>query len=292
MHSTETALIKVHNVIALAIDIGHSVILVLLDLSAAFDTVDHNILLSRLSSRFGICGTALTWFESYLSDRKQYVNINGSSSRSSKLSQGVPQGSVLGPILYSLYTSPLADIANAHDLNIHSYADDTQIYLTFNTSCTNDMISNKSKVEACIQDIKNWMTQNKLKMNNSKTDIIVISSSYRPRPLINALVVSNEPVECSATVKNIGVVFDKSLSFLSHITSTCKTAFFHLRNISKILNFLTVETTRTIIHAFVTLKLDYCISLFCDRPKYMLKRLQSVQNVLPDSFICQINIIM
>ena len=85
-------------------------------------------------------------------------------------------------------------------------------------------------------------------------------------------------MECSATVKNIGVVFDKSLSFLSHITATCKTAFFHLRNISKIRNFLTVETTKTLIHAFVTSKLDYCNSLLYDQPKYMIKRLQSVQN--------------
>ena len=112
-------------------------------------------------------------------------------------------------------------------------------------------------------------------MNNSKTDIIVIFSSYRPRPLINALVNSNEPVECSATAKNIGVVFEKSLSFLSHITATCKTAFFHPRNISKIRNFLTVETTKTIIHAFGTSKLD---SLLYDQPKHMLKILQSVQN--------------
>ena len=188
MHSTETALIKGYNDIALAIDKGQPIILVLLDLSAPFDTDDHDILLSRLSSRFGICGKALKWFESYLSDRKQHVNINGSSSCSSKLSQGVPQGSALGPILYSLYTSPLADIANAHGLNINSYADDTQIYITFNSSCAN-IIHSISKIEACIQDIKNLMILNKLKMNNSKTDFIVMSSSYRPRPLINALAV-------------------------------------------------------------------------------------------------------
>ena len=127
-----SALIKIHNDIALAVDKGMSVICVLLDLSAAVDTVDHDILLSRLSSRYGICGTALKWFKSYLSDRTQYVKINSSSSCFSGLSQGVPQGSVLGPILYSLYTSPLADIAKAHGLNIHFYADDTQIYITFN----------------------------------------------------------------------------------------------------------------------------------------------------------------
>ena len=123
-----TALFKVHNDIALAVDKGMSVILVLLDLPADFDTVDHDILLSRLSSRYGICVTTLKWFKSYLSNRTQYVKVNGSSSCFTGLSQGVPRESVLGPIFYSLYTSPLTDIAKAHGLNVHCYADDTQTY--------------------------------------------------------------------------------------------------------------------------------------------------------------------
>ena len=135
-HSTETALIRVHNDIAMAIDKGHSVILVLLDLSAAFDTVDHCKLLLRLNTRFGICDKALEWFRSYLSGRTQFVKVNNGISFSHSISQGVPQGSVLGPILYSLYTSPLGDIARGHGLNIHFYADDTQLYITFETSCS------------------------------------------------------------------------------------------------------------------------------------------------------------
>lgn len=97
---------KVDDDIVTAIDSGHSVILVLLDLSVAFDTVDHTILIRRLSTRFGIRGGALDWFVSYLSDRTQYVKVNDTSSNSLYLTQGVPQGSVLGPILYSSYTSP------------------------------------------------------------------------------------------------------------------------------------------------------------------------------------------
>ena len=108
-HSTETALIRVYNDIALSIDNHKSVVLVLLDLSAAFDTVDHSLLLSRLSTRFGICDLALDWFCSYLSDRRQYVRIQDVTSDVHSLPCGVPQGSVLGPLLYSLYTSPLGD---------------------------------------------------------------------------------------------------------------------------------------------------------------------------------------
>ena len=150
-----------------------------------------------------ICGTALKWFESYLSDRKQHIAIIGNTWRSSKPFQGLPQGSVLGPILYSLHTSPLADIANAH-------ADDTQIYITFNTSCANEMILSKSKIEACIQDIKNWMILNKLKMNNSKTDFIVflrlIATGLSLTPLLfrmnpwNALHLSRTSVSYSTSL--------------------------------------------------------------------------------------------
>ena len=92
------------------------------------------------------------------------------------------------------------------------------------------------------------------------------------------MAISNEMVDCSSVVKNIGVLFDESLSMLPHVTATCKSAFFHLRNISKIRNFLTSDTTKTVVHAFVTSKLDYCNSLLYGQPKYVLKRLQYVQN--------------
>ena len=119
-----TALIRFHNDIAIASDQKISVILLLLDLSAAFDTVDHCILLSRLSRRFGIGGRALEWFRLYLGDRTQFVNINGSTSERHVLQFGVPQGLVLGRLLFSLYTSSLSDIASKHELSFHFYADD------------------------------------------------------------------------------------------------------------------------------------------------------------------------
>ena len=118
-HSTETALIRVYNDIAMSSDNQKSVVLVLLDLSAAFDTVIHSLLLSRLSARFGNCDQALDWLRSYLSDRTQYIIIQDVSSDVHALPYGVPQGSVLGPLLYSLYTSPLGDIVRSHDLSYH-----------------------------------------------------------------------------------------------------------------------------------------------------------------------------
>ena len=109
----------------------------MLDLSAAFDTVDHDILLERLRSELGICGTALNWFKSYLSGRSQSVLINGTQSKPRSLICGVPQGSVLGPILFTIYMLPLGDIIKRHGMQFHMYADDCQLYTTFEASGIN-----------------------------------------------------------------------------------------------------------------------------------------------------------
>ena len=122
-------------------------LLLLLHLSAAFDTVDHSTLLLRLRTRFGVKGSVLALFESYLASRKYYVQVEGYKSSLRSLDSGVPQGSVLGPLLYVLYTSPVADIIKSHDLQYHFYADDTQLYITFKTDSADDAYLAKSRVE-------------------------------------------------------------------------------------------------------------------------------------------------
>ena len=140
-HSTETALIKVQNDILSALDTGSSAILLMLDLSAAFDTIDNDILLSRVCNVYGITGNALDWFRSYLTGRKHRVVIEDSLSVDQELDIGVPQGSVLGPRIYCMYTKPVSDI-----IQRHSYADDTQLYMTMDHS-NNDWRDGLARIE-------------------------------------------------------------------------------------------------------------------------------------------------
>ena len=180
-HSTETALLKVKTDIIQALDNQEVACLILLDLSAAFDTIDHDILLNRLKSRFVVNGVALGWLMSYLKDRTQVVEIGvplsgDNISEYTKIQWGIPQGSVLGPILFTIYTVPIGDICRKHHVAFHLYADDTQIYLSFRPSTPSFKQECIAKIEKCIDEIGTWMTQNLLKLNNDKTEFILVGT--------------------------------------------------------------------------------------------------------------------
>ena len=166
-HSTETSLLRVHNDIVLhvALDKGEKVLLILLDLSAAFDTVIHSLLLSRLQ-RYGLCGTVLKWFEPYLCNRTQVIKINELNLSKRVLSVDVPQGSVLRPVLYVSY---------------HLYSDDSQLHVAFKT---NDASSIKDWTESCVGEICCLMNRNDLKLNEHKTEVALISLKFRDSALL------------------------------------------------------------------------------------------------------------
>ena len=175
-HSTETTLLKIHNDLILAMDRGEVTSLILLDLSAAFDTVDHSILLARLQNWFGLDGLSLDWFSSYLSSRSQAVSINDSISAFSILSCGVPQGSVLGPLLFTLFTTPLGSVISKNSLKYHLYADDTQLYISFTPS--NSALYLET-LTTTFTDILTWMNLNKLLLNPSKTEFLLIGTKQQ-----------------------------------------------------------------------------------------------------------------
>ena len=230
-HSTESALLKVLNDLLLIADSRRSGALILLDISAAFDTIHHPTLLDRLRWGAGICDTALSWFESYLSDRTVTVNIGPHYSRRSNLTCGVPQGSILGPVLFSIYMLPLSQIIRRHNISYHFYADDTQIYLPLRT----DHPSGLDDLKDCLRDIKDWMSQNHLMLNDTKSEIMLFGNTTacnNIRSGLGTLSTLEKP-----HVRNLGVVFDSDLNFDRQIRSVVKSSYHQLRIIAKIKSF-------------------------------------------------------
>ena len=233
-HSTETALLTITDDILLSLDRGENVFLLLLDLSAAFDTVNHSLLLSRLENSFGITGTVLQWFHSYLTGRSQFIEINDTKSSVRDLTVGVPQGTVLSPILYLLYTAPLAEIIRSHGLVYHFYAADTQLYISFK-DCDVDVA--RLRVENCVADVCHWMDVNKLKLNYDKTEIIIYSK-YHTRPPFSYFSIGNEKLTTTPSARSLGAVLDDDMLLDVHVSDICRSSFNHLRNLSKITQYL------------------------------------------------------
>ncbi len=277
-HSTETALLRVHNDCMRAMDDGQSVILVLLDLSAAFDTVDHKILLDTLSSNLGITGKALAWFQSYLSGRSESVGIDGVFSKKHTLTCGVPQGSVLGPLLFTIYTLPLAEICRKYNLCYYFFADDSQLYIAFRPLISGAMCLAAGNMEMCIAEIRACMLVRLLKLNDDKTEMLLLHSRYQKNPEFPSIKIGDAIIHCNDSARNIGVIFDSHMSMEKQVSSITKQAFFHLRNISKIRAYLSSEALETVCHAFITSRLDNGNAILYGISKKLLSRLQYVQN--------------
>ena len=207
-HSTESALLSVGNEIHLDLAKGKCTALVLLDLSAAFDTIDHSILINRLSSLFGIKETVLKWLRSYLTDRKQKVKIGNSYSEDQLLNFGVPQGSVLGPLLFTMYTTPLSNVINQfHPLKHCLYADDTQIFTSLTPQTA---MSTLQILKNCLTSIQTWMSANMLKLNPDKTEFLLLGNSLNRSKLSDCFPIEflGSLVSPTEKVRNLGVLFD------------------------------------------------------------------------------------
>ena len=169
-HSTETALACVHNDFSRALDNQKPVLLEMLDLSAAFDTVDRKILLQRVANEFCIVGTAQQWISSYLDNRSFRVTVDGAHPEDILLQHGLLQGSVIGPLGFVFYTHTVGRIIRHHQLMYHIYADDIQIYLPVDPALPGDVVCGMFKISRCVEDINSWMIRNKLKLNPDKTE--------------------------------------------------------------------------------------------------------------------------
>lgn len=257
-------------------DKGRGVCLILLDLSAAFDTVDHTILLTFLEEYIGLDGPTLNLFKTYLSDRTQCVSIGGVLSELSELMYGVPQGSVLGPIAFCIYTIPLGVILKHYKIDYHIYADDTQLYCSFDVQSKNDVIN---LISNCISDIRSWMIRNKLKINDDKTEFLIISSSHSKLLHDGKIEIGNSEIMPSKSCKSLGVMLDKHMAMDCQIQNVCRSTLFHIRNISAIRRLIPQSAAAALVHSLVTSRLDYCNSLLYGVPACKLNQLQRVQNI-------------
>jgi hypothetical protein len=269
--------LRVINDLLCAMDSGNVSILILLDLSAAFDTVDHEILFKTLENYFGISGSVLAWFRSYLSDRTQAVSVDGCLSGSADLVYGVPQGSVLGPVLFTLYTRPLLLLLGMHAVESQSFADDTQLYKHIHPSLVDSAVQT---LRRCIDDVKSWMTLSKLKLNDDKTEALLIhnhKSSYAST-FPTSIQVGNSDIQLTPSARNLGYILSNNMSLDKHISHICRSAYTAIRQISSIRHYLTVSATKTLVCSLVLSRLDYCNSLLSGSPKHFIEKLQKVQN--------------
>ena len=276
-HSTETALQSIFNDIYRDIDRKRVSLLVALNISAAFDTLEHVTLLRRLQYTFGISGAMLEWVRSYLSDRNQFVKILSSCSKARIGDSGVPQGSVLGPVLFTLFVSPVARVIENAGLLHHQYADDTQLYVSFmhgDEQLSTVLIEVTDKV-------RDWFQQNDLQLNPDKSEAMLLGTRQRLATIeLPSINVAGSPIELVPSLKSLGVTIDSGLTFDRHINNICRASYFNIRALRQIRSALTRETARSVAASLVQTRLDYCNSIFVGTTVKNLSKLQRVQNSL------------
>ena len=275
-HSTETALVKVQADITSMLDDGGMVVLVMLDLSSAFDTLDHDIMLDRLEHMFGIQGQALGWIRSYFQGRTQCVNVDGSKSGCVELHFAVPQGSILGPKKYTYYSKPIGNIIKHHNMDYMIYADDSQIYIVIRPSTIYVTIG---RVEQLVSEIQKWMEENMLKLNEDKTEVLLIAPPRKQHYLNNiTFTFGSSTITPSQKIKNLGCWWNATFTMDTQVDYIVRICNFQLRKINRIKKYLTPAAVKTLVQSLVISRLDYGNAMFAGAQDYLIKKLQRVQN--------------
>ena len=191
----------------------------------------------------------------------------------------MPQGSVLGPKYYVMYTKPVCAICRKYGLDNHFYADDSQLYVSLKPKDSDSKSEALSRIESCLNDTISWMNENILKLNADKTEVMLFSSKQNQRHVESISIMVGESEICPAvSVRNLGAYFTPHMDMEKHVSNLCRSAYIQLRNIGRIRKFLTVDATRTLVNSLVTSKLDYCNALLVGIPNSTIGKLQRIQN--------------
>ena len=276
-HSPETLLLPLLNNILLSLDSCLAVILILIDLSAAFDTVDNDLELHVLEYEIGIGGAALHWFASFLKNRVQRVRVEKTLSDPLDVNCGVPQGSVLGPILFNIYIRSLFELIKDNGFSTSGYADDNNASQSFGMHFQFDVVNNQ--LPRLMSLINEWMNAHFLKLNPDKTEIICfLPPSINRNKVINGTFLDRECIRFSDSVKNLGFTVDRRLNMDLHVNGIVSHSYKLLGDIGRNRQLLSDDDTKTIVHSIVSSRLDYCNSLLYGVNRTVLNKLQKLQN--------------
>ena len=275
-HSTATALLKIVNDMVEALDRGDVTVLALLDFSKAFDTVNHALLLQKLKV-LGFMDHTLTWFKSYLTGRKHCVIDNDKQSGWVDMDNGVPQGSILGPILFVMLTQDISSIISTS--SHHLYADDTQLYCHSSLPNLADLITN---LNSDLDSIQSWSRRNALHLNTSKCKYIIIGSPHHINLINNnippVVKINDTPLPKVAKCRNLGVIFDEVLSWEPHINSLLSKSYFKLKSLYRFKNFLSTRIKLQLCESLILSNFNYCSVLFGNITGVLHNKIQKVQN--------------
>ena len=267
-HSCETSLLRLMNDALWNMECGKVTILTAMDLSVAFNTVDHDISLNILHDYFGLTGTALNWFDTYLRPHSCVVTIQKARSSERDLAFSVPQGSCAGPILFLAYTLTFPQVADSQ-LSIYTIADDHNLSCGFipGTPGNKDEMDKITILTNSLKSINTWMNRNRLHMNNAKTEVLMIGSQSQVNNCTtSSLDVYGTMVEFSKIIKYLGSYLDNGLSFKHHISTKCTIAMWNLQHFKLLQPSLTVQACNTLVLGLVMSHLDYVNSAFFSLP--------------------------
>ena len=277
-HSCETLLTRITNDIFVNLDKSKCTIMLLLDLSAAFDTVDHNVLLDILWYELGFRGTVFRWFVEFLKDRRQAVSIDGQKSNLKENNFGVPQGSVVGPFLFNIYVRNLINTMELAGFIIHGYADDHTLLYSFHIDF---QVSTMRKiVPQGLVLVANWMNEHFLKLNPTKSQVIVFyPKEHLGQAVFDRLLLSGGSyIQISREVLSLGLIIDAQLTFSPYISSMISQGYHLIRNVSSIRKYLSTKHVKTLVNSIVIAKVDNCNSLLYGISAFDSDRLQKFQN--------------